>query len=279
MLLSSVQKIFTLVVFSSAAVCCAVLGILLLVQDNIAKAGIATLTFNFTNIHLPNHAQAKIHANSVPDLLQPLASEAQGAASVLATAIATAANNAQSAAGAVATAATAAIEGSIPRNCSLGTKGFCVGFANHTQQCSKFPLNVSRIIPEAVISFVADDFQALQPLAGILARVTQTNVEYCLRFGLGFILIMGAILVVLIFTPLFSFVHFLMKFGISLVSGVVFCVLLLAPTVILYEVQKNILNLQPLIQVEKGVAISYGWGASGCAILMMLLVITTAIFI
>ncbi|MAD85060.1 MAG: hypothetical protein CL912_19040 [Deltaproteobacteria bacterium] len=44
MLLSSVQKIFTLVVFSSAAVCCAVLGILLLVQDNIAKAGIATLT-------------------------------------------------------------------------------------------------------------------------------------------------------------------------------------------------------------------------------------------
>ena len=154
-----------------------------------------------------------------------------------------------------------------------------MGFANHTQQCSKFPLNVSRIIPEAVISFVADDFQALQPLAGILARVTQTNVEYCLRYGLGFILIMGAILVVLIFTPLFSFVHFLMKFGISLVSGVVFCVLLLAPTVILYEVQKNILNLQPLIQVEKGVAISYGWGASGCAILMMLLVITTAIFI
>jgi hypothetical protein len=44
MLVSSVQKIFTLVVFSSAAVCCAVLGILLLRQDNIAKAGIATLT-------------------------------------------------------------------------------------------------------------------------------------------------------------------------------------------------------------------------------------------
>lgn len=44
MLPSSVQKIFTLVVFSSAAVCCAVLGILLLKQDNIAKAGIATLT-------------------------------------------------------------------------------------------------------------------------------------------------------------------------------------------------------------------------------------------
>jgi hypothetical protein len=43
-LLSSVQKIFTLVVFFSAAVCCAVLGILLLRQGNIAKASIATLT-------------------------------------------------------------------------------------------------------------------------------------------------------------------------------------------------------------------------------------------
>ncbi|KAH6675179.1 hypothetical protein B0J14DRAFT_562194 [Halenospora varia] len=130
MLLSSVQKIFTLVVFSSATVCCAVLGILLLRQDNIAKAGIATLT--------------------------PLASEAQGATSVLATAIATAVNNAQSAAGAVATAATAAIEGSIPLNCSLGTKGFCVGFANHTQQCDKFPLNVSRI--EVLVSTISNDW-------------------------------------------------------------------------------------------------------------------------
>jgi hypothetical protein len=44
MLLSNVQKIFTLVVFSSAAVYYAVLGILLLRQDNIAKASIATLT-------------------------------------------------------------------------------------------------------------------------------------------------------------------------------------------------------------------------------------------
>jgi hypothetical protein len=80
---------------------------------------------------------------------------------VLATVIATVVNNAQSVAGVVATAATAAIKGSILLNCSLGTKGFCVGFANYTQQCNKFLLNVFRIISEAVVSFVADDFQAL----------------------------------------------------------------------------------------------------------------------
>jgi hypothetical protein len=197
---------------------------------------------------------------------------------VLATAIATAVNNAQSAASAVATAATA-IEGSIPLNGSLGTKGFCVRFANYIQQCDKFPLNVFKIIPEAVISFVINDFQALQPLAGILARVNPTNIEYCLRFGLGFILIIGTILVFLLFTRLFSFVHFFLKLRLSLVSKVICYVLLLALTVILHEVQGKIQDLQPLIQVEKGMASSYGWGASGCAILMMLLVIKTAIFI
>jgi hypothetical protein len=37
-------KVGTLVVFSSAALCCTVLGIQLLTQDKTAKAGIATLT-------------------------------------------------------------------------------------------------------------------------------------------------------------------------------------------------------------------------------------------
>jgi hypothetical protein len=80
---------------------------------------------------------------------------------VLATAIATIVNNTQSTADAVATAVTAAIKGSIPLNCLLSTKGFCVRFANYTQQYNKFLLNVSRIISKAVVSFVTDDFQAL----------------------------------------------------------------------------------------------------------------------
>jgi len=81
---------------------------------------------------------------------------------VLATAIATAVNNAlnnaQSAAGAVATAVTAVIKGLILLNCLLSTKSFCVGFVNYTQQCDKFLLNVSRIILEAAVSFVTNDF-------------------------------------------------------------------------------------------------------------------------
>jgi hypothetical protein len=80
---------------------------------------------------------------------------------VLATAIATAVNNAQSVAGVVTIAATAAIKRSIPLNCLLSIKGFCVRFANYIQQYNKFLLNVSRIILKTVVSLVVDDFQAL----------------------------------------------------------------------------------------------------------------------
>jgi hypothetical protein len=86
------------------------------------------------------------------------------------------------------------------------------------------------------MSFVEDDFEALQPLTGILTRVNPTNIEYYFRFGLGFILIIGIVLVFLIFTRLFSFILFFMKFGISLVSRVICCLLLLIPIIILYEV-------------------------------------------
>jgi hypothetical protein len=205
----------------------------------------------------------------VPELLKSLESEAQSAISNLATAIATAVNGAQSAAGAVATASTAAlgaaIKASTPRNCSLGTKKFCVGFFNHTQ-CSKSPLNVSSIRPEAIASFVADDIQALHPLKGILVRVTPAYFQYSLGFELSFILVMGAIwLCSQLFAACFFFVHFLTNFGVclmTLICGVVGCIFLLIPTVFLYEVQKEIRGLQPHIEVEKGVAGGYFWGAS-----------------
>jgi hypothetical protein len=50
--IKSSLKIAALVVFSSAALCCAVLAINLLAQDKTAKAGIATLTVR-TLIPLP----------------------------------------------------------------------------------------------------------------------------------------------------------------------------------------------------------------------------------
>ncbi|KAF4637873.1 hypothetical protein G7Y89_g200 [Cudoniella acicularis] len=135
-------KIGALVAFSSAGLCCAVLTINLLTQDKTAKAGIVTLTFNFTDIHLPNPL---IKQRAIPgsDLIQSLQSDA---ASVLTVATAAAGSKIQSAIGAVETA----VEAKIPRNCSLGTRQFCVGFSDHTN-CTDLSSDISDIIPEAVI--------------------------------------------------------------------------------------------------------------------------------
>jgi len=187
-------KIGALVVFSSAALCCAVLGINLFAQDKTAKAGIATLTvrtllpspslfqliscqlqFNFTNIHPPNPS---IKPRAIPDLTQPFQSEAQSAASALTAALPAAASKVQSGIGAAASDINT-IKGLIPRNCSVGTKQFCVGFVHNTT-CNGLPLNISDIIPEAVTSFIGDEAQSLQPLEGVMAKVTPTVIQGCL---------------------------------------------------------------------------------------------------
>ena len=81
----------------------------------------------------------------------------------------------------------------IPRNCSLGTKQFCFGFDNRTE-CNNLPLNLSNIVPEAVTTFVGDQVQALQPLPGILTKVTMANIQDSLILGLVLMLAMTTIL-------------------------------------------------------------------------------------
>ncbi|KAF8862719.1 hypothetical protein BDZ45DRAFT_739032 [Acephala macrosclerotiorum] len=263
-------KIGALVVFSSAALCCAVLGIQLLAQDKTAKAGIATLTFNFTNIHLPNPL---IKPRSLPgsNLIPALQSEAQSAASVLATATAAAGSKIQSAAGAAETA----VEALIPRNCSLGTKQFCVGFSNHTN-CNDLPLNVSDIIPEAIISFIGDEAQSLQPLEGIMAKVAPTIIQGSFVFGLGFLAIMATMFVIVIFS-LLSVAAFFLRLGICLLAVLCF-VPFIIPTAILYHVQSEIQGFGSIVGIEKGYVTGQCMGALVCAGVMMLLTIFMSIF-
>src|SRR5438045_3659875 len=114
----------------------------------------------------------------------------QSAASVVATALSPAISKVQSAAG----AATAipdinTIKEMIPRNCSLGTKQFCVEFDNRTE-CNNLPLNLSKIVPEVVATFIGDQVQALEPLPVILAKVTVENIQGCLIAGLVLMLML-----------------------------------------------------------------------------------------
>jgi hypothetical protein len=281
-----------LLAFSSAALCCAVLGIYILAEDKTTKAGIATLivrtypsyntfcftnksltqfNFNLTGIHLPDPL---IKSRTIParGLLQSFQSEAQSATSLLNTAISGVSSEA---AGAVATAVSdiTAIEAMIPRNCSLGTKQFCVGFENNTK-CNDLPLNISNIVPEAVTKFVGNEIQSLQPLEGILAKVTPANIY--LIVGLIFILV-----IILIFTCLFfeliSFGALLLKLGACLMS--VLCLgLFLFLYLIIRHVQSKVQDFKSVVGIVEGPVGHLTMGALICAGVMMLLTIGISTF-
>lgn len=237
--------------------------------------------FNFTGIHLPHNPL--LMPRSIPgrDVLQTLKSEAQSAASVVATDISPAISNVQSVASAAQTAISPAISKiqsgasaatvipdtvkEIPRNCTLGTKQFCLGFNNRTEpECHNLPLNLSNIVPETVATLVGDHVQALQPLPGILTIVT--HIQDFLILGLVLMLVMPAIL---------CFVNCLLRLSIHtwmvIIGLLICCVPFFIPTVILFHVQSKIQNLPSSIEVQKGDVSNYCLGVLFCGILMTLL--------
>lgn len=270
-------------------------------QDKTTKAGIATLIvrtclsrnavcstnkflmqFNLTDVHLPDPL-VKPRAIPASGLLQPIQNEFQSAASLLNTAISAASIKAQGAAGAAETAVSditniTAIEAMIPRNCSLGTKQFCIGFEDKIN-CTDFPLNISNIVPKAVMKFIGDDIQSLQPLEGILAKVTLAKIQDSLILGLISSLI-STFLIILIFTCLFfefiSFAARLLKLGACLVSVFCFALFLLA-YLTLHHVQSKIQDFKSVMMVEEGPVSNLSIGAVICAGVMMLLTILTSI--
>ena len=177
----------------------------------------------------------------------------------------------QSAAGAAETA----VEALIPRNCSLGTRQFCVGFSNHTN-CADLPLNISDIIPEAVTSFIGDGAQSLQPLEGIMAKVAPSIIQGSFAFGLGFLVIMAALFVITIFR-LLSITTFFLRLGVCLVAVLSFIPFVI-PTAILYQVQSDIRGLESIVGIKKGDVASKCTGVVFCAGVMMLLTIFMTVF-
>lgn len=196
-------------------------------------------------------------------------------ANVLTTAIPAAASKIQSVAGTIETASSD-IEALIPRNCSLGTKQFCVGFSTNTK-CGDLPLNISDIIPENIVNFVADEVQALQPLEGIMAKVTPGNIQDFLILGLVLMLVMAVLFVCLI-SGLLAFINFFLKLGFCLVFSLLCFISFLRPTTILFDVQSKIQDLGPGIEVERGNVANLFLGAL-CFNVFMALVVIMSVFL
>ncbi|KAI9770496.1 MAG: hypothetical protein M1839_003177 [Geoglossum umbratile] len=80
-------KVASLSTLLIATIGCAIFGLLALSKDVNMKAGIMTLSFNFTNIQLPNNPFLMPHDFPDGDILQPLQTKAQSAADIAATAV------------------------------------------------------------------------------------------------------------------------------------------------------------------------------------------------
>jgi len=242
-------------------------------------------TDNFTNIQLPNSA---IKPRAIPDLTQPFQSEVQSAASALTAALPAVASKVQSGIGAAASKVQSGvgaaasdidtIEARIPRNCSFGTKQFCVGFL-HKTPCYNFPFNISDIIPEGipedVTSFISDKVQLLKPLEEILSEVI-TIIRGSLYLSLGYL---GLII------PLFF--YFILKmlpiatFCVRLlicVSTILFFILFGIATSILYHLQSKFQELGSIFEIEKGDMSSYYTVILSCTSVIMLLKILMSAF-
>jgi hypothetical protein len=230
-----------------------------------------------TDVHLPDPL---VRPRAIPasGLPQPFQSEIQSVASLLNTAVSVASSKVEGAAGAAATAVSditniTAIEARIPRNCSLGTKQFCIGFENKIN-CTDFPLNISNIVPEAVTKFIGDEIQSLEPLEGILAKVTPARIQGCLILGLIFILFLILIFACLFFEFL-SFAARWLKLGVCFVSVSCFIFFLIL-YVIIHKVQLKIQDLKS-VRVEEGDAGDLSLWNLICAGSIMLLTIVLSI--
>jgi len=121
-------------------------------------------------------------------MLQSAWSGSQSAPAVVAIAIPRAASGVQTAASTVATSVSAAVE-IVPRNCSIGTRQYCVGF-DYAVSCNPLPLDLLRIVSPDIQRLLHIDFDDLWTLNLALRRVTTSAVHDSMLAGLASPLVM-----------------------------------------------------------------------------------------
>ena len=212
-----------------------------------------------------------VKSRAIPVLTIP--SEARSVASALSTAAPAAASQVPGALETAASQALQAIEASIPRNCSLGTKKFCVSFSNSTN-CDNLPLNISKIIPAKVQKFLENEIDALQPLEGILAKLTIIKVQVSLILGLIVMFIIAFLFISLLFVRFLGFAPYILEVGVYTLCGLCF-VFFFVPAFFFKDIQLEIKDLGSNIRVKRGNVGNLSIGALSCTCVITAIIIIT----
>ncbi|KAH7111851.1 hypothetical protein B0J11DRAFT_447300 [Dendryphion nanum] len=248
--------------FVLTSISCTILALQALCKKANAEAGITTfnLTAAFPNIHIVQKR----------DFIQSLRTEAKSVANGIVTAVPSVISQVQSAADTLATALPGEVEALIPRNCSIGTKKFCLGLAHNVTRHS-LPLNMSKFVPAGVEKVFQINLNDIQPLNDALAKVTMANIQDALIIGVVLAFIVTTISMCSISGKFLCLTDILLRVGISLLFGMICCIPFLVAAIVLYMFNSKAKHLPPWIQVEEGEVSRLTVGGLCCAIVMLVL--------
>ncbi|KAJ4517944.1 hypothetical protein HRR78_003785 [Exophiala dermatitidis] len=183
---------------------------------------------------------------------------------------ATAASGAPSQANSIASAARTAVNGAItaiPRNLSIGTKQYCVGFSDHVE-CHQLPVNISRIVPQVVTNILSDEMEDLDHLRSILAKATPGWIGDPFIIGIATALVIAVVFFTSMFSWPFGTGTQLLPLMPRLVIGLFCCISYLLPTIVLYLLYSKSKDLSSEIRADQGSVGGYCWGTLFSALLL-----------
>lgn len=200
----------------------------------------------------------------------PVPTEVLSVTSDAATAVSSVASRLQSVASVVATAVPGA-DAIVPRNISLGTKQFCVGFSDRLE-CNNLPVNTSEILPQALTSPVGE---LINDLDGILSGLSPEYIRDSFIVGLATTVVTIVLFVCSIFSQHFGIVprreDLSLIIMLRLAIPVICCMSFLIPTIIVYTLYSKSERLQSSIKVNRGDVGGYSLGGFFSAVVMAVL--------
>ncbi|KAI1370453.1 hypothetical protein F4677DRAFT_363665 [Hypoxylon crocopeplum] len=271
----------------AATICCLAVALQALHGKDYVKSGVATLQFDFnaTLLHALGNKRAPqpfkvigpllTAAGSIPDALTqiqsvagPIATQVQSAAGGLVTEV-------KSAAGAVATSVPSSLGAILPRNCSLGTRQFCVAVGEHVS-CSDLPLKLSSIIPSEVAQ-LGHDFSVIEALDPSLSKIATPYIYDMLILGLVLICPMAFCFVFCLYrrSPFLvgsTSQRKAFRVALYLVLGLAFCIPFVLPVAVLRVLRSQIVQRPSWIQVQESNLYGLCVGCLICAVATVLVV-------
>ncbi|OJD10585.1 hypothetical protein AJ78_08445 [Emergomyces pasteurianus Ep9510] len=150
--------------FLLAAILCAVFSLQAICKRENRDSGILTIHFS----GIDPRAGPLANGLGVPTPADPVFSNVAG--------------DAHNAASDALAAAGTAIEDAVPKNLSLGTERYCVGYSDR-KECNNLPATISRFLPKSVVSRKARK-KAPESFEKYLAKITPGNIQGFLVVGL-----------------------------------------------------------------------------------------------